>query len=90
MRLRDVINCFHRTLHPDRDPLRVNAEYDALKASVVQLELILLRDCSFEVPSGMPFSVSCCAVASDGPGQIGGRLWLTLASEPHGTFWHPW
>lgn len=64
MRLRDVINCFHRVLHPARPPLRVGSEYDDLKASVVQFELILLRASSFDVSTEHPFSVSpfpCCS-----------------------------
>jgi len=48
IRLRDLINVVYTTLHQEREPLELTGEYYALRAAIVQAELLLLRMVQFQ------------------------------------------
>ncbi|CAB4069496.1 CCNQ [Lepeophtheirus salmonis] len=49
MRLRDVINVVHATLHPCKEPLSHDSEYFMHREALVEAELLLLRVLDFKV-----------------------------------------
>lgn len=52
--LRDIINVFHRSLHPDQAPLDLGPIYWSLRDSISHLEMILLRFLQFQVTIDQP------------------------------------
>lgn len=49
VRIRDVINVAHRTLHPDKKLLDINETYWELRESITKCELFILRSLQFQV-----------------------------------------
>ncbi|XP_036448066.1 cyclin-Q isoform X2 [Colossoma macropomum] len=49
LRTRDIINVCHRYFHPGRDPLELDSKFWELRDSVVQCELLILRQLNFQV-----------------------------------------
>lgn len=54
LKLRDVINVSYRCLHPEKPPLDIGSNYWALRDSVAQCELFVLRVLKFNVSFGHP------------------------------------
>lgn len=54
LRLTDIINVCHRILHPSEPPLDIGSTYTALRESVIQCELFLLRALGFQVSIDHP------------------------------------
>ncbi len=54
LRIRDLINVVHTTLHRGEDPLEIDDEYHATREAIVQAELFLLRMIGFN--TGFVFS----------------------------------
>lgn len=52
--VRDIINVFHRSLHPDQPPLDLGPVYWSLRDSISHLEMILLRFLQFQVTVDHP------------------------------------
>ncbi|XP_030625845.1 cyclin-Q [Chanos chanos] len=49
LRTRDIINVCHRYFHPGSDPLELDGQFWELRDSVVQCELLILRQLNFQV-----------------------------------------
>ncbi|KAJ8260390.1 hypothetical protein GJAV_G00181550 [Gymnothorax javanicus] len=49
LRTRDIINVCHRYMHADSEPLELNSQFWELRDSVVQTELLILRQLNFQV-----------------------------------------
>ncbi|KAK3547145.1 hypothetical protein QTP86_015608 [Hemibagrus guttatus] len=49
LRTRDIINVCHRYFHPGSDPMELNEKFWELRDSVVQCELLILRQLNFHV-----------------------------------------
>ncbi|XP_061076119.1 cyclin-Q [Conger conger] len=49
LRTRDIINVCHRYMHMDSEPLELNTQFWELRDSVVQCELLVLRQLNFQV-----------------------------------------
>ena len=65
--LRDVVNVGFRLMHPRRPPLAVGKLYEALRESVVQCELILLRHLHFDTTFNAPHKVRARSQGEGGP-----------------------
>ncbi|KAJ8358883.1 hypothetical protein SKAU_G00154080 [Synaphobranchus kaupii] len=57
MRTRDIINVCHRYMHVDSEPLELNSQFWELRDSVVQCELLILRQLNFQVSFQHPHKV---------------------------------
>nr|XP_055045250.1 cyclin-Q [Misgurnus anguillicaudatus] len=49
LRTRDIINVCHRHFHPESDPLELDGKFWELRDSIVQCELLILRQLNFQV-----------------------------------------
>ena len=58
IKLRDIINVVFRTKHPNLIPLEINEQYWALRNSVIQTELLLVRMLSFKLEFEHPHKAS--------------------------------
>lgn len=54
IKIRDIINVFYAMLHSDSEPLHNDSTYWALRDSIVQCELLLLRILRFKVANEHP------------------------------------
>lgn len=54
VKVRDIINVFHRSVHPDQPPLDIGPVYWSLRDSISHLEMILLRFLQFKVTVDHP------------------------------------
>ncbi|KAG9335546.1 hypothetical protein JZ751_004513 [Albula glossodonta] len=54
LRTRDIINVCHRYLHADSSPLELDSHFWELRDSVVQCELLILRQLNFQVSLNHP------------------------------------
>lgn len=54
LKIRDVVNVFHKVVHPNSDPLDLGEEYWSLRDAIVQGELLLLRMLQFKVSIDHP------------------------------------
>jgi hypothetical protein len=65
VKIRDVINVSQITLKKDTPVLQLGAQYWAVRDSIVQTELIIIRALRFDVnvsPNTLPHSVSCLRI----------------------------
>lgn len=76
--LRDVVNVGYRLMHPQKPPLSVGTLYEALRESVVQCELILLRHLQFDSTFNPPHKVG-------GGAHFGGK-YIWVGGSAH---WYP-
>ncbi|XP_026854001.2 cyclin-Q [Electrophorus electricus] len=49
LRTRDIINVCHRYFHPGSDPLELDSKFWEMRDSIVQCELLILRQLNFQV-----------------------------------------
>ncbi|KAL1447624.1 hypothetical protein MTO96_028435 [Rhipicephalus appendiculatus] len=54
LKIRDVVNVFHKSAYPKSDPLPLAEEYWCLRDSIVQCELLMLRVLQFRVSVDHP------------------------------------
>ncbi|XP_076357181.1 cyclin-Q-like isoform X1 [Tachypleus tridentatus] len=54
LKIRDIVNVFHKAVHPQLEPLDLADEYWLLRDSIVQCELLLLRVMKFQVSVDHP------------------------------------
>ncbi|XP_036845026.1 cyclin-Q isoform X2 [Oncorhynchus mykiss] len=59
LRTRDIINVCHRYFHSSSEPLNCDGEFWDLRDSVVQCELLVLRQLNFHVSFQHPHKVLC-------------------------------
>lgn len=57
LRTRDIINVSNRYFHPGSEPLELDAHFWALRDSIVQCELLVLRVLRFQVSFQHPHKV---------------------------------
>nr|XP_044619830.1 cyclin-Q isoform X1 [Equus asinus] len=57
LRTRDIINVSNRCLHPGSEPLELDSHFWALRDSIVQCELLVLRVLRFQVSFQHPHKV---------------------------------
>jgi hypothetical protein len=78
-RVRDIINVFHATANPGREPLDLSEAYWSLRDSIVQCELFVLRVLKFNVTNQHPhrFLLHYCKSLSD---------WIHGSEENKGRF----
>jgi len=57
LKVRDVMNVAHNTLHRSSAPLDLGAEYWALRDAIIQAELLFMRMLHFEVIPQHPHKV---------------------------------
>lgn len=57
IKLRDIINVSYATLHPELEHLQLDDKYQALKNSVLQTELVIVRELSFDLAFEHPHKV---------------------------------
>jgi len=58
LKIRDVINVTHNTLHRGSAPLELGDEYWNMRDAIVQAELLIMRMLKFEVTIVHPHKVS--------------------------------
>lgn len=54
LRMRDVINVVHTTLHRDSEPLNLDSEYYSMREAIVEAELFVLRMLKFQTKINHP------------------------------------
>lgn len=54
LKIRDVVNVFHKSAYPKSDPLPLAEEYWCLRDAIVQCELLMLRVLQFKVSVDHP------------------------------------
>lgn len=57
LKIRDVINVTHNTLHRGSNPLDLGEEYWNMRDAIVQAELLIMRMLKFEVTITHPHKV---------------------------------
>jgi hypothetical protein len=60
LKIRDVINVTHNTLHRGSAPLELGDEYWNMRDAIVQAELLIMRMLKFEVTIVHPHKVGRC------------------------------
>ncbi len=58
LKLRDILNVCYKTVHSNLEPLQLDEKYWALRTSVIQTELLIVRVLSFELDFEHPHKVS--------------------------------
>ena len=59
LKVRNVINVCYRTLHHDKPPLELDDTFWALRHSIIQTELVIVRVLSFRLVFNHPHQVIC-------------------------------
>ncbi|XP_076357183.1 cyclin-Q-like isoform X3 [Tachypleus tridentatus] len=65
LKIRDIVNVFHKAVHPQLEPLDLADEYWLLRDSIVQCELLLLRVMKFQVSVDHPHRTFCEDLGKD-------------------------
>jgi cyclin-Q len=57
LKVRDVINVTHRTLHKDTQPIELDEDYWRMRDALVQAELLIMRMLKFSILWSHPHKV---------------------------------